>query len=196
MSSVIAFSPEWLETTHTQQTKNTIILPKNITLEVTEKKLSKMFNEIDIKNIRLEPEQGSLTYKIKNISVYGCSQKEYIQKLSSRKRKERLMEYVMLDSKKYYFTYTDFEEFLDNPKFNIDYCNIYSPFFKNYNKPIPPKNINYLENSIYNKFIDKLEDYYLEINHQDQRDYSSETEDIVDNYYTDSVSSDEEWEIN
>ena len=195
MSSVFAFSPKWLETTHTQQTKNTLILPKNITLEVTEKELPKMFNKTDIKNIRLEPEQGSLTYKIiNNISLYGCSQKECTQKLSSRE--ERLMEYVMLDSKKYYFTYKDFEEFLDNPKFNIDYCDIYSPFFKNYNNPNPPKNINYLENSIYNKFIDKLEDYYLEINHQDQRDYSSETEDIVDNYYTDSVSSDEEWEMN
>uniref|UniRef100_A0A6C0EJE8 Uncharacterized protein n=1 Tax=viral metagenome TaxID=1070528 RepID=A0A6C0EJE8_9ZZZZ len=184
MSAVVSFSPKWLETTYTKQPINTTIF-ENITLEVSNKELSPIFNKLDIKNIRL-----GLKHRSREVDE-GKEKEE--DKGKAEIREKRLMEYIQLDSKKYYFTNEDLKIFLDNPKFNIDYCNIYSPLFKNYGKPV--KNINYLKNTIYTEFINKLEDYYLEINHQDQENYTPKTYNKIYNNNSDSESEDE-WDIN
>ena len=196
MNSVLKFSPKWLQMTFVPITlENNANISKNITLEINNKNSKGiLYNKIDINSITM---------------IFPLYKKPAATKITKINRQKRLLDYNLLDDRKYYFTPHDFDNFLNDETFNIDLCDINSPLFKNIelNYEIQNKTRNeihnektycgnYIENASYNKFTNRLEDYYLYINHVDQ--YTIDNEDYCDNYkyenYSDS--SDEEFDLN
>ena len=192
MNSVLKFSPEWIDTTFVPITlEKDANIYKNITLEINNKNSKAiLYNKIDINSIILSLFSHKNPATTKNTKI---------------NREKRLLDYNLLDDRNYYFTSQDFDNFLNNETFNIDLCNINSPLFKNtvmgyktYDETHCEKIYceNYIENAFYNKFTDRLEDYYLYINHVDQ--YTIDNEDYCENYQYEnySDSSDEEFDLN
>ena len=202
MNSVLKFTPDWLKTTFLPITleKNSNIY-KNITLEINDKNSKAiLYNEIDINSIILS---------------FPKEKKKSVIKTTKLNREIKLLNYNMLDDRNYYFTPQDFDNFLNDETFNIDLCNINSPLFKNnethyethykthyethykthYETHYETHNKNNIKNTSYNKFTDRLEDYYLYINHVDQY---IDNEDYSDNYQHENYndSSDEEFDLN
>jgi len=189
MNSVLKFTPDWLKISFLPiSLENDTNIYKNITLEINDKNSKAiLFNEIDINSIILS---------------FPPQKKPSVIKTTKLNREKKLLDYNMLDDRNYCFTPQDFDNFLNDETFNIELCNINSPLFKNketdyetyqetHNKTHYK---NYIENTSYNKFTDRLEDYYLYINHVDQYIDNENYEDYSDNYQHEnySDSSDEE----
>ena len=178
MSSVLRFSPEWLETNFLPTSvENSCGIYKNITLEINNKSTKAvLYNVIDINSIRL------------CLPSYKKSRTNDTIKLNTKKlnREKRLLDYNMLDDRNYYFTPQDFDHFLNDETFDVDLCNINSPLFKNY-----------IDNTYCNKLSYRFEDYYLYKNPLDQ--YIIDDEDSISNNYVYenySDSSNEEFDLN
>ena len=163
MSSIMIFSPSWLESTF-QQT-GIWRKKKNIVLDITDK--PNIFN-VDLNNISLR-----LSYNQNKNTIIDYN----------KNRKLKLLKYYLLDDKKYYFTPKDFDNYLTYDNFDIENCKINSACFKN-----KPKSFK-IQNNLYEKNKENIEYYFSCINNiynfeniSDEYDYKYDYKYEYDNF--------------
>jgi len=178
MKSVLIFSPSWLESTFTKQTKKNNVLKKNIFLEIQEKPKKIFKNLLSLDNLTLRPEiKFNNTIPKNNINF-------------EKKKAEKLKKYYALDDRKYYFTMKDFDNYLKYDNFDIELCRINSPYFKN-NHPKELIKNKYMEETL----LENIEYYYSCINHVDNTGYQWEDYESNLEYHNSECNSESESDI-
>jgi hypothetical protein len=127
-------------------------------------------------NISLKP--SWLINMNNNIKISNIIQNDDYQPISNKKK---LIKYVLLDEKRYVFSFNDFTDYMNNDNFNIENCNINN---KDYNSDkFIEYNIYDASEEIEDEYLDDLDylDYLVNIENQQELDNYEYYEEIM--YY-------------